>query len=245
MGGSCGSCGTLDCNGNCNDPCANQGGSGCSDFCSSCAYECLDFFGLCECQNYGDPILLDLSGTGFWMTDAKAGVNFDFFGTGKPIRISWTKAGVQNGWLALDRNHDGQIRSGQELFGNASPQPGAAVQRLGFKALAVYDTRPYGGNGDGVIDARDSIYSKLLIWVDKNHNGVADPGEVMPLAKAGITSISVDYHDANYVDAFGNQFRYRARVEWANHKLDGKDHWAYDVILVSPDLPVAKSKGGK
>jgi hypothetical protein len=184
-----------------------------------------------------DPILIDLSGDGFSMTDAKGGVNFDFFGSGTPVRVSWTQAGAQNGWLALDLNHDGKIGNGQELFGNAMPSPGLAAERLGFKALAVYDTRKYGGNGDGVIDAKDAIYPKLLIWVDKNHNGISESGELMTLQKAGIKSISLHYHDAHNTDAYGNQFRYRAQVVWTDPKENGRQHWAYDVILVSQPAP--------
>jgi hypothetical protein len=184
-----------------------------------------------------DPILIDLSGNGFSMTDAKGGVNFDFFGTGTPARISWTQAAAQNGWLALDLNHDGKIDNGQELFSNAMASPVPLAQRMGFKALAVYDTHAYGGNGDGVIDAKDAIYSKLLIWVDKNHNGVTDPGELMTLQQAGIKSISVNYQDAHNTDAYGNQFRYRAQVVWTDPSENARQHWAYDVILVSQPAP--------
>jgi hypothetical protein len=183
------------------------------------------------------PILIDLSGDGFSMTDARNGVNFDYFGTGTPVRVSWTQAGAQNGWLALDLNHDGKIGNGQQLFGNATAVRGKTGQRLGFKALALYDTPKYGGNGDGVIDAKDAIYSKLLIWVDKNHNGVTDPGETMTLQKTGIKSISVDYQDAQKTDAYGNQFRHRAQVVWTDPNENKRQHWAYDVILVSQPAP--------
>lgn len=171
-------------------------------------------------------------------------MNFDFFRSGHPLRLSWTQAGAANGWLVLDLNHDGKIDNGQELFGNATAQPGPLMERLGFKALAVYDTRRFGANSDGVIDAQDAIYNRLRIWVDKNHNGIGEPGELMTLQLAGIKSISLDYQDAHYTDAYGNQFRYRSRTSWIDPKQNGIDHWAYDVILVSPDLPVAKSKGG-
>ncbi|SPE33590.1 conserved hypothetical protein [Candidatus Sulfopaludibacter sp. SbA3] len=188
-----------------------------------------------------DPLLIDLSGDGFPMTDAKGGVNFDFFGTGKPGRVSWTAAGAQDGWLALDLNHNGKIDSGQELFSNAMAQPGPAQERLGFKALAIYDAPDHGGNGDGVIDARDAIYPKLLVWVDKNHNGVADPGELMTLQQAGIKAISLDYQPWGYSDAYGNQFRYRAQVKWNDDEDNQRQRWVYDVILI----PEAASKGGK
>ena len=51
---------------------------------------------------------------------------------------------------------------------------------MGFKALAMYDRRYYGGNNDDVIDAKDTVFSKLRVWVDSNHNGVSEPGELSP-----------------------------------------------------------------
>jgi hypothetical protein len=234
MGQTCGICGTWACDGlTCTDPCSSNGGGG--DPCGGCnpGASCVDNWGTYECIWNTDPILLDLSGGGFLMTDLKNGVNFDFFGTGKPLRVSWTQANAQNGWLALDLNHDGKIDNGQELFGNAMPSPGPAGTRLGFKALAVYDAKRYGGNGDGVIDAKDAIYSRLRIWVDKNHNGLTDAGELITLQQAGLKSISLDYTQIPYTDIFGNQFRYRAKVTWANPKDKGAQQWAYDVVLVS------------
>ena len=122
--------------------------------------------------------------------------------------------------MAGPRNHDGSINNGTELFSNAMPQPGHPAQWLGFGALALYDTPQYGGNGDGVIDAEDGIYRKLLVWVDSNHNGISDPGELIPLQQAGIKAISLNYHDAHYTDAYGNQFRYRAEVQWYSEVTD-------------------------
>ena len=176
------------------------------------------------------------------MTDAAHGVAFDFFGTGNPIQTSWTSAGWNGGWLALDRNGNGRIDSGQELFSNVTPQPGLRSTYLGFKALAYYDNPHYGGNGDGWIDAQDSIYSKLRVWVDLNHNGVSEPSEMLTMSQAGIQAISVRYLPDNWADSFGNRFMSRAQVIWSNPNHGngkgqgdggGKSQWAYDVILLS------------
>jgi hypothetical protein len=191
------------------------------------------------CAYVQDPILIDLSGNGFSLTDITGGVNFDFFGSGTMSRISWTKAGAQNGWLALDLNRDGKVNSGRELFGNAMPAPGPAWKRLGFKALAVYDTQAYGGNVDGVIDARDAMYSRLRIWVDANHNGITDGGELTSLNQNGVKAISLAYKDAHYTDAYGNHFRNRSQVVWQASKDNGRQHWAYDVVLL-PGAPQGK-----
>jgi hypothetical protein len=241
MGSSCSSngCSVYDCAGTCNSSgCTGDeydcGGCPDGEECSSRDY----MFPIC--QPVEDPILIDLSGNGFSMTDQKGGVKFDFYGNGKPRRIAWTAAGALNGWLALDLNHNGKIDNGEELFSNVTRQPGQSAQHLGFKALAQYDDPKLGGNGDGVIDARDAIYSRLRIWVDKNHNGVTDAGELMTLKAAGIKSIAVNYEDAHYPDLYGNQFRYRAQVVWTAASKNARQGWAYDVVLATPPL-----SGGK
>src|SRR5215831_15407130 len=67
------------------------------------------------------PIIIDTDGSGFHLTSAADGVEFDFYGTGTPIQIAWTEKNSTNGWLALPRN--GQINNARDLFGNITPQP--------------------------------------------------------------------------------------------------------------------------
>jgi hypothetical protein len=181
-----------------------------------------------ECDGGEDPIIVDLSGAGFRLTGVQNGVKFDFFGKGRPLQMAWTVAGANAGWLALDRNGNGQIDNGAELFSNVTPQPGRP--KLGFRALAVYDQPANGGNGDGVIDRRDAVFPKLLVWVDKNHNGVSDPGELLTMQQAGIQSISLDYTLSSWVDSFGNQFRYRGKIAFTDGVPAG-DQYVYDVLL--------------
>lgn len=179
------------------------------------------------CGKDQSPIVIDTDGEGFDLTDPASGVRFDIENSGKPLQLSWTAAGSTNAWLVLDRDGDGLISNGTELFGNYTPQPDEPV-RNGFKALAVYDTPQYGGNGDGVISAADAIFPRLRLWRDVNHNGVSEPGELSTLPEAGIISISIRYEDSRWTDAHGNVFRYRAKISTADHR-DGK--WAYDVLL--------------
>jgi hypothetical protein len=191
-----------------------------------------------------DPIIVDLSGAGFALTNARNGVKFDFFGDGEPVQMAWTAAGADVGWLALDRNGNGKIDDGAELFSNMTPQPPAPPGgKLGFKALAVYDLPVNGGNGDGLIDRQDAIFSKLLVWVDKNHNGVTDPGELLTMQQAGIQSISLSYGLSKWVDAYGNQFRYRSKITFSSGVPAG-DQYVYDVILAgappTTDTPPAQ-----
>jgi hypothetical protein len=177
------------------------------------------------------PIVIDAYGEGFHLTSADNGVTFDILADGKPIQISWTDPAYHNGWLVLDRNGNGTIDSGAELFGNVTPQPDNKRPPNGYLALAVFDTPAAGGNGDGVIDEKDAVFSNLRIWIDSNHDGKSQPEELHTLPSLGITSLSLKYHPNDFVDDNGNHFRLQSRVNPGDPigLIDRKD---YDVFLV-------------
>ena len=152
------------------------------------------------------PILIDLDRGNFKLTDLAGGVRFDLNRDGIAEALSWTEPGSGDGWLALDRNGNGAIDDGGELFGNFTDQPPSDTPH-GYLALQVFDE-----DDDGLISPTDSVYPDFLLWVDGDHDGMSSPAELIGLANAGVEWISLGYVESRSSDRHGNEFRYKSHV---------------------------------
>lgn len=204
----------------------------CSNGCSQWQWEVCMRLGAAGCYdgNCYTPILVDVAGNGFQLSSARNGVVFNLL-PAMPVKIAWTTPNSDDAWLALDRNGNSEIDSGDELFGNSTPQPTPpdGAEKNGFLALAEYDSPATGGNGDGVIDQRDAVFTSLQLWQDINHNGISESSELHGLSDLGIATVELRYRESKRTDEFGNDFRYRAKVKDVKGAQIGR--WAWDVFL--------------
>lgn len=184
------------------------------------------------CESFLDchqsPVILDLAHNGIHLTGVSDGVLFDLNGDGIPDRIAWTAAGADEAFLWIDKNGNGIVDNGTELFGSA-------MDENGFEALAAFDQRNqedviWGGNADGVIDSHDRIWTYLRLWIDENHDGISQPSEIFTLEQKGVVAIDLGYRWSGRRDGNNNLFRYRTAItlEQNGHRVTGE---AYDVFF--------------
>ncbi|MBZ0093916.1 MAG: hypothetical protein K8H75_00860, partial [Sulfuricella sp.] len=147
------------------------------------------------------PLILDLDGNGVQVTNLADGVYFDHDGNGFVESTAWVGGG--DGLLAWDKNNDGKITTGNELFGDRTLMKNGRWGQNGFDVLVEYDD-----NQDGKIDANDAIWSNLQLWVDANHNGISSAAELHSLSEFGIQSINTAYVSEQEIDGITQRGSY-------------------------------------
>jgi hypothetical protein len=159
------------------------------------------------------PIVVDTHRDGINLGPAGRGVAFDVNADGFRDLVQWVRPGGDEAFLTLDRNRNGLVDDGSELFGVGTPllEGGTAVN--GFVGLAQYDQPLLGGNDDGVISRADAIWPELTLWIDSNADGIATRGEMRRPEAFGFTSFGTIPKVRRYIDPAGNSLPYWA---WAS-----------------------------
>ena len=147
--------------------------------------------------------------------------------TGPPRRWGWTSPDSSLAFVSLDRNGNGVIDDGRELFGEYTVKRNGELAASGFDALQQYDD-----NLDGRVDASDAVWQTLLLWNDRNHDGVSQLGEVVSIRESEIIGLETSYVAQRRRDRFGNQFRLASRLQRTN-RSEAK---YFDIFfVVNPD----------
>jgi len=152
------------------------------------------------------------------------------------VEFSWPERDQEAAFLIYDPNGNWKVDDGRELFGSTSPMSwgfSGEAAGDGFEALSFFDSPLNGGNGDGILDARDQVFQDLRLWFDRNHDGRSSDDELEWLGDR-VSSISLDVHSSMKQDAHGNVFRYRSRV-WFTDPMRGSRRFGFvwDVSLAN------------
>ncbi len=186
----------------------------------------------------GTPIILDLNGDGVSTQSIRAGTRFDLFATGQAVQTGWVTGG--DGLLVLDRDGDGTIRDGSELFGSATRLSDGSTASNGYVALRELDT-----NGDGRLTVDDARFADLKLWID-NGDGISQASELKTLSEMGVASLDLNARqtaDKNNGNWLGLTSSYT--------RTDGREQAMADVWFVAdkaaaqaPNTPDLRNKIG-
>ncbi|ALR09337.2 hemolysin [Xylella fastidiosa] len=187
-----------------------------------------------------DPLVLDLDGDGIETVAAGKNILFDHDGDGITHASGWIKS--DDGLLVLDRNGNGRIDNGSELFGADTVLANGHKATSGFEALRDLDS-----NGDGLFDAADARFTDVRVWRDLNQDGQSQANELFTLSNLGIASITltptdtqrVNLGNGNVMDARGSYTRTDGRSGTVGNLQLGVDQFyrdyrgAHDTVTIS------------
>lgn len=178
------------------------------------------------------PILIDLQMDGYHLSGPVPAVQFDLNADGQLDSTAWTAVGEDDAFLCMDRNGNGLIDDGKELFGSATPLTNGETTESGYYALAELDEPETGGNGNGQVNSEDPMFQRLCVWVDSNRDGVSQRREIKSLAEVGVVAFERRFKKMHKMDDFGNLFRYTSRVYM---RSGGDTSWpTFDVMFAVP-----------
>ena len=197
------------------------------------SYDHYDFTGSVDCRGscnalceeapeQESPVLVSVDNGEYDLTSLEDGVSFDLNADGAAEELSWTAAGSDEAFVVLDRDGNGWIDDGTELFGNVTEQDPIDSPN-GFNAMKLLDT-----NSDGWLDSSDARFADLGLWFDHNHNGLSEPEELVPFSDY-YESIDLDYRAHPRTDQHGNRFGYRTKL----YRVGNGVSQAYDVFFVT------------
>ena len=173
-------------------------------------------------ENASCPLIIDMDGNGIKTISINKNVFFDLDNNLFAESTGWVDKG--DAFLVWDRDNNGVIDSGNELFGNHTRLSSGKKAENGFAALAELDS-----NQDNIFDEKDEAWFKLQLWFDRNQNGISEAGELVKLSESGIKSINLSYNNTDHIDESGNHHRQRSSVSWKDgRKSEIADVW-FDV----------------
>lgn len=176
------------------------------------------------------PLMIDIqnNAASYHLTSPENGVWFDLNANGIPERVAWTHKNSDVGFVVLDRNQNGFIDDGTELFGTSTLLRDGTRAANGFSALLDLD----GGSSasDGKISETDSVFGELRLWIDSNHNGFSEPDELHTFADVGIAKLYTGYQETPRVDNNGNAYRFRGSATIVRRGVE-RERRMFDVFL--------------
>jgi hypothetical protein len=160
------------------------------------------------------------------LTKPEDGVDFDIDGDGHKERVAWSQAGAEVAFLFVDQDGDGVVKNGKQLIGGSTI--GEAWN--GFMALRLLASRP-----GGAVEAEHPLFPRLLLWVDRNHDGQSERPELQPIGRV-FQRIGLGYFPAKRItgqDSNGNVFRFEGWLQRVGEPLGSRTGFSpdFDVVL--------------
>jgi len=200
------------------------------DGCEPCTIACIVVDGVPRYEDYNwelgkceTPLVLSFDGAPVQMQPAPA-ATFDISDAGGCTTTDWPAAVTP--WLALDRDGNGAIESGRELFGSGTRLASGRRASNGFVALTELDD-----NSDGRIDPTDGAFADLVLWSDEDADKRSTWFELQPLSSRGILSIELDYGIDRQCDDRGNCAVERASFTFIDRGGEIRDGEVVDMHL--------------